>query len=96
LGEDIVICPTLISVDKGSLGMAFLSRLWRGWKRFGEILGNFLARIVLTVFYFTIFVPFALGVRLFGDPLQIKTSPQEFWRPRSTGDQKLEDVMRQF
>jgi hypothetical protein len=76
--------------------MDFFNKLWRGWKRFGEILGNFLARIVLTIFYFTIFVPFALGVRLFSDPLRLKTQPGEFWLPRTTGDQKLEDVTRQF
>lgn len=74
----------------------FLKRLWQGWKAFGELIGNLLARIVLTIFYFTIFVPFALGVRLLSDPLQIKSRPSELWRSRATGDQELADVMRQF
>jgi hypothetical protein len=76
--------------------MEFLKRFWRAWKAFGEFLGNLLARVVLTLFYFTVFVPFAIGVRLLSDPLQIKTQPAQLWRPRTTGDQKLEDVMRQF
>ena len=71
-------------------------KLWEGWKAFGHFIGNLLARIVLTLFYFTVFIPFALGVRLFTDPLEIKTLPAKFWRDRTTGDQKLEDVLRQF
>jgi hypothetical protein len=76
--------------------MEFLKRLWRGWKAFGELLGNLLARVVLTLFFFTVFVPFAIGVRLWTDPLQLKSSPPELWRPRKTGDQNLADVLRQF
>jgi hypothetical protein len=76
--------------------MDLLKKLWRGWKTFGEFLGNLLARIVLSLFYFTIFVPFAVGVRLWSDPLQLKSQPSELWRPRSTGDQKIVDVLRQF
>ncbi len=73
-----------------------LKKIWEGWKAFGRFLGNLLARIVLSIFYFTVFVPFGLGVRLFSDPLHIKTSPDNFWRPRSTHDQKLDEVLRQF
>jgi hypothetical protein len=76
--------------------MAALKRFWTAWKAFGHFMGNFLARIVLTVFYFTVFVPFGLGVRLLSDPLHIKTTSGPLWRSRSTGDQKLEDVLRQF
>jgi hypothetical protein len=76
--------------------MDLLAKFWRGWKAFGDLLGNLVARIVLTFFYFTIFVPFAVGVRLWNDPLQLKAQPSELWRPRNTGDQKLADVLRQF
>ncbi len=77
------------------LGIALIQDFWHNWKAFGQFLGDWLARVVLTVFYFTIFVPFGLGVRLFADPLQIKKQPDQLWRPRSTGDQKFEDVVRQ-
>jgi len=76
--------------------MNIFKRFWEGWKAFGQAMGNLLARVVLTIFYFTIFVPFGVGVRLFGDPLQIKSQPAEQWRPRATGDQKLEEVLRQY
>jgi hypothetical protein len=78
------------------LGLTLIQDFWHGWKAFGQFLGDWLARVVLTIFYFTIFVPFGLGVRLFGDPLKINTLPAELWRPRSTGDQKLEEIQRQF
>jgi hypothetical protein len=78
------------------LGLSLIKDFWHGWRAFGQFLGNWLARVVLTVFYFTIFVPFGLGVRLFSDPLYIKRQPDELWRPRMTGDQKFEDVVRQF
>ena len=73
-----------------------LQKFWEGWKGFGHFIGNLIARIVLSLFYFTVFVPFGLGVRLFSDPLKIKTQPASFWVPRETGDQKLEEVLRQF
>jgi hypothetical protein len=78
------------------LGLLLIKNFWQGWKAFGHFLGNLLARVVLTIFYFTVFVPFALGVKLFSDPLHIKKSPADFWRPRPTGDQTLEDIMRQY
>lgn len=44
-----------------------MRKLWSLWKRFGQAMGDFIARLVLTLFYFTIFAPFGLGVRLWGD-----------------------------
>ena len=76
--------------------MELLKKLWEGWKAFGRFLGNFVARVVLSIFYFTVFLPFGLGVTLFGDPLAIKTSSGSFWRPRKTNDQTFEDLTRQF
>jgi hypothetical protein len=69
---------------------------WESWKAFGHFLGNLIGRIAMTVFYFTVLVPFGLGVSLFSDPLQIKTSPAKLWRPRTTGDQTLNEISRQF
>ena len=72
-----------------------LKRFWERWKRFGQWIGDMLARVVLTIFYFTVLLPFGLGVRLFGDPLAIKTRPADLWLPRKTLDQTMEDVRRQ-
>ena len=51
---------------------AALRRLWQGWKRVGRKIGDFQARVLLTIFYFVILAPFALGVRLLADPLGLK------------------------
>lgn len=77
--------------------MHYLGSLWSLFKRFGQFLGDLLARVVLTVFYFTIFAPFGAGVRFLGDPLQLRrTPPTSFWINRTTRDRVLEDANRQF
>jgi hypothetical protein len=93
----------LIQSLRGGLSILFVvlvillvENVWYHWREFGQFLGNWLGRVVLTLFYFTVFVPFGLGVRLLGDPLHIKKQPEQLWRPRETGDQSLKDVLRQF
>ena len=78
------------------LAIALVDNVWHHWKQFGHFLGDWLGRVVLTIFYFTMFVPFGIGVRLFSDPLHIKKEPDERWQPRETGDQKFEEVLRQY
>lgn len=73
-----------------------LQLFWESWKAFGHFLGGLVGRIAMTVFYFTVFAPFGIGVKLFSDPLQIKHTPAKLWRERPTGDQSLQDVLRQF
>ena len=73
-----------------------VQKMWEGWKGFGHFIGNLLARLVLTIFYFSVFIPFGIGVRLFSDPLRIKTPPSPQWVSRQTGDQNLKEVSRQF
>lgn len=74
----------------------FLSKVWDTWKRFGRFMGNIVTRIVLTILYFTVFVPFGVGATLFTDPLHIKGEREESWNTRETGDKSLEEVARQF
>jgi hypothetical protein len=76
--------------------MKILKKIWAGWQAFGRFMGNMVARVALSIFYFTVFVPFAVGVRLATDPLQLKIRPDRLWRPRSTGDRSLEDAERQY
>jgi len=74
------------------------------WKRVGQAIGDLLARIVLTLFYFTIFVPFGLGVSIFGDPLGLRQNENEneddndneatLWLERTTIDLTLDDARR--
>jgi hypothetical protein len=78
--------------------MEILGKLWRAWKRFGQFLGDILARVVLTLFYFTVFVPFGLGITLFSDPLQMHETASQTWLPCDGQHVKpsLEEARRQF
>ena len=72
-----------------------LRRIWETWKRVGKMVGDFIGRVVLTVFYFTIFVPFGLGVRLVSDPLRMKRALSSHWLSREMPGHTLEDARRQ-
>ena len=68
-------------------------RLWEGWKRFGRKVGDFQARLLLTIFYFVILTPFALVVRFTADPLGLKHGG---WHPVTRTADPLERARRQF
>ncbi len=70
---------------------------WKTWKHIGQLIGDFLARVVLSLFYFTVIVPFGVGMRLFGDPLGIKRKKHpSLWIERTPQDVSLENSRRQF
>jgi hypothetical protein len=77
--------------------MNILKQAWAAWKRIGRIIGDAIGRVVLTLFYCTIFVPFGLAVRLLSDPLRLKPeSNASYWLPRETRDRALDDARQQF
>ena len=76
--------------------MGLLNKFWRGWLRFGHLMGDIVGRVVLTIFYFTIMLPFSLIVTLFSDPLDMKKRKAPAWQARTTGDRNLEEARRQF
>jgi hypothetical protein len=69
--------------------MRTLRRIWHIWQQFGQMMGDFIARILLTVFYFTILAPFGIGVRLFADPLTLKHKVNPQWLDRTPRDPEL-------
>jgi hypothetical protein len=50
----------------------FYKKLWRGWQRVARLIGDLLSRLVTTLGFVIVLPLFALGVRLFSDPLQLK------------------------
>ena len=76
--------------------MEALRKFWHAWKRIGQFIGDFIGRLVLTVFYFTLFMPFALGMRLFGDPLALRPHGHAKWLERTTQGPTLEDSRRLY
>jgi hypothetical protein len=73
-----------------------LNNLWQIWMKIARVIGDFIGRLVLTVFYFTIFLPFGLGVRLFGDPLDLRRNKTAGWIERTTPEAKIDEAQRLF
>ena len=55
-----------------------MKRVWQAWTRLAHKIGNFQARVLLTVLYGVLVLPFGLIVRLFADPLRIKKRPAQW------------------
>jgi hypothetical protein len=55
-----------------------LKALWKAWTRIAHIIGNFQARVLLTILYVVLVLPFGVIVRLFADPLRIKKRPDRW------------------
>ena len=49
-----------------------LKKLWAAWKRIAHRIGDFQARVLLTLIYALLVLPFGLGTRLFADSLKTK------------------------
>lgn len=75
----------------------FGGRLWRGWAEIAGYFGDFQARLLLTIFYFTVFVPFALITRRLVDPLRLRRPPAGTnWSARLPHEADLQASRQQF
>ncbi|HVZ12052.1 MAG TPA: hypothetical protein VG965_03400 [Patescibacteria group bacterium] len=54
--------------------MNLLNLAWKKWLKIGRAIGHFQGQVIFTIFYFTIFLPIGLGVKLFSDVLNIKSN----------------------
>ncbi|HHL39094.1 MAG TPA: hypothetical protein ENJ37_01170 [Deltaproteobacteria bacterium] len=74
-----------------------MKRLWEKWKVLAVKIGEFNSRVILTVFYFVIMLPFGVGARLFSDPLSMKRKRNaSYWVDREAAAPTLQDAKRQF
>ncbi len=73
-----------------------VKRLWEGWKRIATVIGDFQARVVLSLFYFVVVLPFGMGVRMFADPLRIRRHGQTQWTDFQDRSRTPEEAGRQF
>lgn len=73
-----------------------LRKLWNRWKAIGQKIADFQARLILTLVYFIVVLPFGLLVRLLSDPLAVKNkSRTTMWIPKHVDDPTLENARRQ-
>ena len=60
------------------LVFALLLRFTAGGRKLAKKIGDFNARLILTIIYVVVLWPFGFLVRLFSDPLRIKKSPSQW------------------
>ena len=73
------------------------SRAWERWKVIAKKIGNFQSRVILTLFYLLIVPVFALIVKIFKDPLHLRSPKQgSYWRERTTPHPTKSTARRQF
>ncbi len=73
-----------------------LRQLWQEWLVLARHIGNFQARVLITLVYFTLILPFGLIVANFRDILRMKRAPgNRAWLERSTRDLDLEQARKQ-
>ena len=67
------------------------------WRIIARNLSNFQAKIFLTLAYFSLMVPFGLGVRWLSDPLRVKTVGRiPTWRRRGRCGSDPAEMRRQY
>jgi hypothetical protein len=76
------------------LPAAMRAKLSAGWKKFGRAIGNFNARVLLTLLYAIVILPFGLVVRFFSDSLHTKKRPQA-WFDHPPIPNTLDEARRQ-
>jgi len=76
------------------LSAALRTKISDRWKKFGRAIGNFNARVLLTLLYAVVILPFGLVVRLFSDSMHIKKRPQG-WFDHPPLPNTLEEARRQ-
>ena len=68
---------------------------WKRWGIIGKAYGDFQARAFVVLFYFSLFVPFALAVRWLSDPLRLRKLPAH-WLDKAPVGRTLDEARRQF
>ena len=57
--------------------------LWRWWQAVARRIADVQARILLSLLYFVLVPPFALGARLLADPLRLSRRARPGWQSRA-------------
>jgi hypothetical protein len=78
----------------GFLAPAVLIHAYRPWMGLAHYMGTAMTCVIMTVFYFTILVPFTL-IR-FKDPLKVRLGADSYWEPYRNEEPTLERFRRPF
>ena len=96
----VVTIPTYVMITGRNAKGGLKGRASEGWSRWRELsqkAADVQARVLLTVFYFTLMLPFGVVFGLLKDPLRIKSRPSgSYWVERKPVSETLADAQRQF
>lgn len=77
--------------------MHLLGQVWRRWKAIAQVIGDFQARILLTLFYFILLTPGGIVVRAVSDPLRLKPPRgSTMWTPHLSEPPSVDGARRQY
>jgi hypothetical protein len=75
---------------------AVWERFKAGWMRFAHVVGVFNTKLIFTLFYYLLLLPFGVAMRFFADPLKVRMTPKNSnWLDRETRDRTLADLQKQ-
>lgn len=69
-------------------------RFFKQWQSFNHTILNYLVHLLLSAFYFSFFLPFAIVARLFTDPFGIKNKSLRFWRINRSEVDSMKNVKK--
>jgi hypothetical protein len=96
----LAVFVTFVLVAGRNAAGGFRGRTGHGWARWRALSrkgAEVQARLILTLFYFTLAAPFGLARTHLVDPLRLKRAGQpRAWLERRTRDRNLDDARRQF
>lgn len=94
----VLVVFVLVAGREAEGGLAGRARLgWQRWRALSARVADVQARVILTIFYFTIAAPFGVLRTYFADPLAIRPGKRpRTWHERRTRDLTLDDARRQF
>lgn len=76
--------------------LSMLKRVWEAWKKIAHKIGVFQSRVILSVLYIILIIPFSLAVKYITDPLRLKNRPMEsYWIKRTPQEPSMEEARRQ-
>ena len=75
--------------------LAHLKKIWKGWLKFAEIVGNIQMIVLLSLIYWVMLPIVAIPFRLLADPLSLRHRGQARWITRSTEPQTIESMRKQ-
>ena len=76
---------------------AAVTRFWRRWRALAGAIGDFQARLLLTLCYFVLLAPYAAGLTKFADRLDLRSTPAaSAWLKRGVVLPDMKTARRQY